>query len=250
MVKKKQIIIPLFVFLFLISNLYSQSADKRTIAVLDFDNNSIVQKQQLEPLRTGLADMLSTEISQIEAFKVVERKKLKDLLSEISLGQSGVLDPSTAQQVGKLLGAQTMLLGGFVNMFGGKMRIDVRIVEVETGVTLKAVEETGNVDNLFEMVKELAKDISDVFEVKLTDSDKQRLKQNRGSDNFEATLYFSKGIEFEDMARKALNAEEKEQAKELYQKAFESYKKAVQKSDEFNKAKQKMNEVESILNQI
>ncbi len=230
--------------------LSAQNANQRTIAVMNFDNNSITDKDQLEPLKTGMADMLSTEMANIEAFKVVERKKLKDLLAEMSLGQSGVLEASTAQQVGKLLGAQTLLLGGFVNMFGGQMRIDVRIVEVETGLTLKAVEETGKVDDLFDMIKSLTKKISRVFEVKLTTADKKRMEAEKGSENFEATLYYSKGIEFEDQGRVQLKNGDQAKAREMFRQALSMFEQAVQKSQKFDEAKMKIQETKQMLQSL
>jgi len=243
----KPLILSPIIALIFFANVMAQDSGQRTIAVLDFDNNSIADKEQLEPLSKGLADMLSTEISQIESFKIVERKKLKDLLSEISLGQSGAIDGATAQQVGRLLGAQTLLLGGFVNMFGGKMRMDVRIVEVETGLTLKAEEETGKVDDLFDMVKKLTQKISKYFNVQLSKADKQRLQQHKGGDNLEANLYFSKGIEFEDAGRAAQKAGDNVEAREHYTRALEMFQQAVKKSKEFKGAKDKISEIQSVI---
>ncbi len=229
---------------------FSQAADTRTIAILDFDNNSIADKEQLQPLSAGLADMLNTEMSQISAFKVVERQKLSGLLNEIGLGQSGAVDPSTAQQVGRLLGAETLLLGGFVNMFGGKMRIDVRIVEVETGSTLNGVEETGKVDDVFKMVKNLAQKISRYFTIKLSSEDKERLKQHTGSESLEAALYYSQGIELGDAGRKHLAYGNPELARQSFSRAAESFRKAVEQSKNFRDARSRLKEMEAELQKI
>jgi TolB-like protein len=225
----------------------SQTSQKRTIAILNFDNNSISDREQLEPLKKGMADMLNTEMSQIESFKVVERERLQSVLSEISLGQTGTIDPATAQQVGKLLGAQTILLGSFVNMFGGNLRMDVRIVEVETGVTLKAVEETGKVDDLFEMVKKLTKKIAKYFDVELSKADKERLEKRKGTEKFDAALFYSKGIEFEDLALQYQKSGDQNKTKEMYQKALEMYQKAIDESPKYSDAKTRLQEIQQKL---
>jgi len=63
-------------------------------------------------------------------------EELQSLLEEMSLGQSGILDESSAQQVGKLLGAQALVFGSFIHNFDNKIRIDARMVEVETVLVL------------------------------------------------------------------------------------------------------------------
>lgn len=228
----------------------AQDLEKRTIAVLYFENNSISKREQLEPLKKGLASMLTTEISQIQAFKVVEREKLESLLNEMSLSEAGVIDESTTQQIGKLLGAQTLLLGGFINMFGDQLRIDVRIVEVETGLTLRAEEETGSVDKLFDMIKNLTKKITKYFDVSLTKADKQRLKENTGSENLDSAILYSKGINLEDLGQKYNKQGELVLAQKMFYNALEMYQLALKESPEFKDAYKKINAMRVLVESV
>jgi TolB-like protein len=186
--------------------------EKKTIAILYFENNSTFQKEELDVLSKGLADMLITELSKIESLVIVERAQLQQILEEMKLGMTGVIDDKTAQQVGKILGVQHLLLGSFMNMFGDKLRIDARIVAVETGLTVKAEEETGKLNNLFDMVQKLTKKFTKDLDVKLTKQDKERLE---GSENesLEAILLYSRGLEFYDQRKF-------EEALEMFQKAL------------------------------
>ena len=114
---KMKKLLPLFFLVFFIvsgSNLFA--ASQKTLAVLYFENNSLAKRDEMEPLRKGLADMFITEFSKIDQFKVVERSRLEQLIQEMQLGQSGMLDSRTAQQVGKLLGAQNLVFGSYMNM--------------------------------------------------------------------------------------------------------------------------------------
>ena len=228
----------------------AQDLEQRTIAVLYFENNSIAKREQLEPLKKGLASMLTTEISQIQAFNVVEREKLESLLNEMSLGETGMIDESTAQQIGKLLGAQSLLLGGFVNLFGDQFRIDVRIVEVETGLTLRAEEETGRVDELFDMIKKLTKKITKYFEISLTKDDKQRLKEHTGSENLDAAILYSKGIDLEDLGQRYKKKGDKALAQEMFQNALEMYQLAVRESPDFKDAYKKINAMRVLVESV
>jgi len=216
-----------FVFLlgFMVFPLQEVNAAKRTLAVLYFENNSLAKKAEMEPLRKGLADMFITEFAKIEQFQVVERSQLQQIFEEMKLGQSGMLDGGSAQQVGKLLGAQNLLLGSFMNMFDGKLRIDIRIVEVETGLTLKAEEETGSPTELYKLITKLVGKTLKDLDVKLSKAEMQRLSQVENT-SFDAALYYAKGLEYED-------AKDLSNAKKMYQMA-------LKKNEKFTKAQDRL----------
>ncbi|MDZ7362749.1 MAG: CsgG/HfaB family protein [candidate division KSB1 bacterium] len=183
-------------FLFIFFSCLSAFAQP-TLAVLDFDNNSLADRQRLEPLRKGLAQMFSSELSQLQALRLVERADLRRVIEEMQLTQAGLIDEKTAQQVGKLVGAQHLLLGGFVYLPNGKMRLDARIVEVETGRTLKAGEQTGKEGQIFDMVKVLNKKLVKELAPRLSAAEMARL-DNLKNVKFSALLLFSQAVACED----------------------------------------------------
>ncbi|MEW6753450.1 MAG: CsgG/HfaB family protein [Candidatus Latescibacterota bacterium] len=186
---------------------------RRTIAVMYFQNSALMNPEAMAPLEKGLADMLITELSKIRALSVVERSQLQKLVQEMGLGASGAISPQTAQQMGKLLGAQTLLLGSFAtDLSGKKMRLDARIVETETGLTLKAEEMTGKTDELFRMVGKLTRKIARELRVSVTKEDEERLASVE-NESLQAALHYSRGLDFED-------AGEVDQALEEYGQAL------------------------------
>jgi len=209
--------------------LASPAKSQQTLAVLDFDNNSIFDRERFEPLRKGLAQMFTSELSKVAALRLVERADLQRVVEEMKLAQAGMVDAATAQQVGKLVGAQNLLLGGFVALGGGKMRIDVRIVTVETGRTVKAEEKTGKENQLFEMVsalnRKLIRDLAD----KISSKDEAALGELRNV-KFSAMLLFSQGVAAEDKGNLAL--------------AREKYRAALKEDDEFTAAKARLSAVD------
>jgi TolB-like protein len=158
----------IIVFIIIICNqIYSQ--DKNiTLAILDFENNCIQDREKFDPLTSGIPSMLASKLTNITKLKFVERERLNDVLNELNLDQSTEIDPSTAQNLGKLLGARALILGGFM-ILDDKMRVDLRIVETETGLTIKAEEVTGDSDNLFDIISELSEKINDGLHIKLSD---------------------------------------------------------------------------------
>jgi TolB-like protein len=109
------------------------------VAVWDLDD--------LSPGDAGpnLGELLSARVTEVAMSKgrytVVERTRLLSALEELKLGSSGLTDESTRLKLGNLVGARLMVFGCY-QAVGDRMRIDLRLVEVETGKILKAVQKT------------------------------------------------------------------------------------------------------------
>ncbi|MCK5686317.1 tetratricopeptide repeat protein [bacterium] len=83
--------------------------DANTIAVCYYEDFS--PDKSLRAFQKGLAAMLITDLSKIKTYKVVERLRLQALLEEMKLGQTGIVNYKTAPRVGKLLGAENLIVG-------------------------------------------------------------------------------------------------------------------------------------------
>lgn len=123
-----------------------------TLAVLYFDYSG--KDEEMGLLRKGLAQMLISDLSAAEGVRLVERERLEDVLAELKLGQKAMFDPKTAAKVGKLLGAQHMVLGSYFAL-GGVLRADARIVEVETGRVLRSAGANGKPDDFLSVEQKL-----------------------------------------------------------------------------------------------
>lgn len=134
-----------------------------TVAVSYFDNSS--GQKSLDYLSKGLADMLITDLAKISSLHVVEREKLELLLKEIKLNKSAYIDKTTAQQLGKGLSAGYLLTGSFV-LVNSELRIDARLLHVESGKVMMAESVTGTRTDFFTMEKRLAEKIIANLKVK------------------------------------------------------------------------------------
>ena len=183
-----------------------------TMAVLDFENNSIMEREKWMPLCGGLAQMLISEIDPIASIQVVERRRLKALMDEVKLAQSGLLDERQAVSVGKLAGARFMLFGAYLVTLDEKMRIDLRIVQVETGETLKAGQQTGKAKDFLKLMQKLVRAVFDDLSIPLSSDEAKHLKSG-GGHPVEALLAYSQGVAHED-------AGQLKEAVTLYRKAL------------------------------
>ncbi len=225
------------------------AGDPKTIAVLYFENNSVVDKDKLDPLKKGLADMIITEMTKVKGIKVVERQRIQSIIEELNLSETDMVDKSTSQQMGKLLGAKVMLFGGFSNLFNDKLRIDIRIVRTETGETLKAEEETGELDEFLTMLQSLVKKIAADLDVKISSEDEDRLEASKDG-NFDGYVTYAKALNFEDQGKKMEKQGKKSDAKTAYETAKTMYQKAWDESDGYEPAKTKVDEMAMLISKL
>jgi len=141
------------------------SLERKTIAIKDFEvivgRNKKVAKYVQEDITTALVNS--------GQFNVVERLKLKTVIEELELSQTGAIDPDKAKKAGKLLSADVILTGTFAST-GKKWNVNLRMINTETGMITAAFNktdflhdfkaesyrETGNIEGRFENKNSLA----------------------------------------------------------------------------------------------
>jgi TolB-like protein len=101
------------------------------VAVVDFPDLQGVTCD----LGRYVASRLTTQLSQSQKLFVIERQQLGRILSELKFSMSDLVDPKKAKQLGKMAGAEALIIGSIADM-GNQIDVDVRIVEIETNRTL------------------------------------------------------------------------------------------------------------------
>ncbi|MBN1350244.1 hypothetical protein JXJ21_12595 [candidate division KSB1 bacterium] len=204
----------------------------QTIAILDFDNNSIGDdKEKWEPMGKGIAQMLITDLSKATRLKVIERERIQFIMDEIELEKNKVFDQKTAVRIGKLLGVHSMLFGGIAKI-GDLMRLDARLIKVETGELIKAEEITDNAKKFIEMEKKLALKITKDLDVILSKTEVKEIKKVENK-SLEAILSYSEGLSFLD--------------KEEYKKAHAKFQEALKYDPNYLPAKKKIAVLEPLI---
>lgn len=135
--------------------------DRPTVAVLDFTNSAIGSAHaELAPLASGISDLLAGELAAGGRVRLVERKAVRRLLDEQALVAGRQVDVATAVRVGRLLGAQHVILGGFVTDRAGRMQVHARAVNMETGVIEHVERVSDRTENFMPLVARLAEQLN------------------------------------------------------------------------------------------
>lgn len=199
------------------AELRAQEPDLRPgIAVLPFNNGGSIgpNREEMEALDVGIQQMLITELAQNPALRIVERGVLQQILQEQDLATAGRVDAATAAQVGKLVGARYMVLGGFTDIYG-RMRLDARIVDVETGQVIRTQQVQDRRERFYPMLLELATSLTSGANLPPLPAQVQRERRARRIPTEAAALYSS--------ALRLQDAGETDRAVELYQRLVREF---------------------------
>ncbi len=137
------------------------AGDKPSVAVLYFENNT--GNPQLDWLRTGLTDMLVTDLSQSPDVEVLGTDRLVQILTQMKRQDDRQISFDTVQELAKRAGVRNVILGSYVKA-GETIRINLKLQEATTGriVTAERVESIGEA-NLFPTVDDLTRRIKAKF---------------------------------------------------------------------------------------
>jgi curli biogenesis system outer membrane secretion channel CsgG len=151
----------LLLLLALFSSLAPAAYAAPTLAVRVFDNKA---EDAAEAPAAAITDMMVTELMKAGIFNILEREKLDYIAQEQKLAMSGLMDESTAPEVGQLKGAMYSMTGAITvyhynakagaiyipGIAGGAaagktayVTLDIRIIDNETGEVVYAAAEEG-----------------------------------------------------------------------------------------------------------
>jgi curli biogenesis system outer membrane secretion channel CsgG len=144
----------------------SQPQSRLRIAVLDFDYAGTGDNYWWygnQNAAQGVSDLLTNKLVQSGKYTLIERSRIAEVLQEQNLAAAGRIDPSTAAQVGRLLGADAVVIGsvtrfnldekgGSVSIFGiggsnrtrtAEVELTARIVNTTTGEIISVAQGSG-----------------------------------------------------------------------------------------------------------
>ncbi len=128
-------------------------AGKSSVAVLYFQNQT--GDPSLDWMRTGLTDMMVTDLSQASSIEVLTTDRLYQILDDLHRADDKVISADLIQEIARRAKVNRVLVGSYVKA-GDTIRIDARLQDVATGkiVTSERVEGQGE-SSLFSLVDNL-----------------------------------------------------------------------------------------------
>jgi len=95
---------------------------KPTIAVMEFGNKT-GSYGYMGPIGSGFKEQLVTALTQTNAFIVLERQAIKDVLGEQDFGASGRVRQETASEIGEIEGANFLIYGAITEYLANQAHV-------------------------------------------------------------------------------------------------------------------------------
>lgn len=163
-------------------------AEKR-IAVLPFEVLS--EKSDLKQFGVGTTDTLTTALSTVKDFIMLDRGQIQAVMKENAFQQTAFVDQKSSIKLGSLLGAEILVMGS-IQSLGDDYRINSHFTEVKTGKILKSAVVTGK--NIFELQDQLSQELISIENVIVSESEKKEITSvTKSTSNMEAYNYFIQG---------------------------------------------------------
>lgn len=81
----------------------------------------------------AVGDKLNYLFAEAKRFQIVERGRIRDAITELNFQQSDLVDQTNAVRMGKLLGANYILISSVSRPGGGRKQVFAKLVSVKTG---------------------------------------------------------------------------------------------------------------------
>lgn len=124
-----------------------------SIAVMPFGS-----KGESKDVSDLVMEKLITKLVNLRRFRVIERGAMDKIVEEQKLAVSGIVDEETAIEMGKIVGADAIVLGS-CNLIQEFVTIKARLIDVETSETIVAKEvqsENTDIRSIEQIVENLA----------------------------------------------------------------------------------------------
>lgn len=186
--------------------------DQTTFAVLPLESQQSfgLDASALEALGPGLAQLLADALARSPGGRAVPRASAGQAVTSTGLGDRERVDAATAAKVGRLVGAQYVVVGNFVNFYQ-TFRINVRVVDAASGEFIRGL---SNADPALQRTDQMFASVDAVAQEILQELGLPPAPPVTGSVSSAAVIAWSRGLAAEETGDHAT-------AREHYQKALQ-----------------------------
>jgi tetratricopeptide (TPR) repeat protein len=166
--------------------------DQNVIAVLSPDASSLPERYR--PLALALADFAATDLEQVQALTVVERRRIDAVERELQLAETGLTDAASAPRTGRLLGAGTLLGGRLDLLADSTLRFDG--IAFDPGGRRTSVPLSDHLHNFLQIEKQLVFAVVDTLGITLSREERDAIGKPP-TESFLALLAYARGLDAE-----------------------------------------------------
>ena len=166
---------------------------RRSIAVLGFKNLSGIAEKSW--LSTAISEMLTTELSQGDQLRAIPGESVAQMKMSLALPDADSFGQQTLSRIRQNLGSDDVVVGSYLPLGNGLLRLDVRLQDTVAGETVASVSEKGNESEIDSLVSKAGAELRAKLGVgALSDEQSASVKASLPS-NSEAARLYSQGLQ-------------------------------------------------------
>lgn len=167
--------------------------NRRSIAVLGFKNLSANPEKSW--LSTALSEMMTTELSQGDELRTIAGESIAQMKASLALPDADSFSRQTLARIRQNLGSDDVVLGSYVPLGNGLLRLDVRLQDAIAGETLASVSEKGNESEIDNLISKAGAELRAKLGVGALSDEQSAVVRASLPSNPEAARLYSQGLQ-------------------------------------------------------
>jgi TolB-like protein len=139
----------------------------------------------------GIPETITNDLNAIKGIVLIERLQLTKVMDEQALQLTGAIDEGTAVKVGKLTGADVLVVGAFQKQ-AQMIRLTARFVNVQTSEIFQTAKVTGKMDDIFYLQDQIVQYLCKNLNIELKQNELEQLAE-KPTESMEAYQHFGQG---------------------------------------------------------
>ena len=165
---------------------------RRSVAVLGFKNLS--QNPEKAWLSTALSEMLTTELSEGNQLRMIPGESVARMKASLALPEAEGFSQQTLTKIRQNIGSDEVVMGSYLPLGGGQLRLDVRLQDALHGDTLISVSEKGSESDIDSLISRTGAELRSEMGIATLSAEQSALVRASLPANAEAARMYSQGL--------------------------------------------------------
>jgi eukaryotic-like serine/threonine-protein kinase len=165
---------------------------RRSVAVVGFKN--LAGRADEGWLSTALGEMLTAELETGGHLRTIPGENVEQMKINLSLPEEESYGKETLDRIHNALGTDDVVLGSYLALGNGQVRLDVRVQDARTGETLGSVIESGSEAEVSDLIARTGLRLREKLGVGGVSTEDEQAAHTSLPSNPEAVRFYSEGV--------------------------------------------------------
>jgi tetratricopeptide (TPR) repeat protein len=166
---------------------------RRSIAVLGFKNLSGSPEKSW--LSTALSELMTTELSQGDELRTIPGESVAQMRMSLAIPDADSYSQQTLNRIRQNLGSDDVVVGSYLPLGNGVLRLDLRMQDALAGETLATVSEKGNESEIDTLVGKAGAKLRAKLGIAALSDEQSAVVRTSLPSNPEAARLYSEGLQ-------------------------------------------------------